>query len=138
MSFGDLLSQEFDRLTEVYFSEEKILFAKLEDAFINLSHMCSSSYNVRYGIDIIHGHKSFVDVEYNGTFISSITTPKNIKKELADMMFVVFSNKKREIRLSYMQNKKGANNYRRFPADLLQLYLLKDRPEITSPVLPAS
>lgn len=118
------------------FFRRKILFAKLEDAFINLRSTCSSKYHVEYALDIIHGYKSFVDFEYNGTLVTSLIPPQVKKKELADMMFIVFSAKKRELRLSYMQNKKGSDTYLSYRADLLQLYLLRDRPEIVSPTLP--
>ena len=135
MSFGEILAQEFNNLTGGCFSEEKILFAKLEDAFFNLRSTCKM-HKIDYAIDIIHGSKSFIDFEYNGVNISSITPPQSTTKELADMMFIVFSARKRELRISYMQNKKGSN-YRHFYADLLQLYFLKSRPEILSATLPA-
>lgn len=136
MGFGSLLSQEFKNLTNGHFSSEKTLFTKLEDAFIHLSSICSIKYHVDYAVDIIHGTKSHVDFKYNGTYIGSITPPQIRRKELADLMFIVFSPRKREIRLTYMQNKKGATSYQSFKADLLQLYLLKNRPEIDSPTLP--
>lgn len=134
MSFGMDLSKEFYRFTSRIFSDEVTLFTKLEDSFINLKTIYPN-----YSLDIIHGAKSFVEFEYNGTYISTITTPQLITRELADMFFITFSPSKKEIRLMYMQNKKGTKVSTfpdKFKADLLQLYLLHERCEIKSRNLP--
>lgn len=133
MGFGTDLSTEFHRLTKGVFLPEEDLFCKLQDAFLVLKHHYPK---YRYAIDIIHGKKSLVDFSYTGSTVSSIPRGATKTKEMADMMFVVLGKNSREIRLTYLQNKKGASSTK-FRADLLQLYLLKDRPHITSRPLPS-
>jgi len=125
MAFGNDLSKEFNRLTSKHFYTEEVLFAKLQDSFINLGS--------KYVIDIIHGRKSFVTFDYNSGYLSSIRPPQEKICELSDLLFIVWSNKKEEIRLMYMQNKRG-NTYSKFRADLIQLSLLKERPLIKYPL----
>ena len=132
MSFGDDLSNEFLNLTKNIFSNEVSLFTKLQDAFINLSNY----YSNKYEINIIHGNKSFVEFKFNSSWVFSIAFGSKMTKELADMMFIVFSEKKNEIRITYMQNKKG-NSSNKFFADLGQLHLLSAREEILSIPLPS-
>lgn len=131
MSFGSDLSNQFHMLVGQHFADEVVLFTKLQDAFINLS---SGKYH--YAIDIIHGATSMVGFQYNTSWISSLTRGSTVTRELSDMMFIVFSNRKNQIRLMYMQNKKG-QTLCKFKAELLQLHLLKNRCEITSPTLPS-
>lgn len=129
MSFGSELSCEFQRLTGNVFYKEVDLFTKLQDALINLN-------NNKLVVDIIHGHKSFVDFQYNSSSVTTIAAGSTVRRELSDMLFIVFSQKHgHQIRLMYMQNKKG-ETCERFKVDLVQLHLLKDRCTITSPKLP--
>ena len=131
MSFGTDLSKEFYKLTNNVMLDEVCLFTKLQDAFINLKSSCT----YQYAIDIIHGNKSFVDFNFNSTWVSTISCGQSVTRELADMMFVIYSHKQNQIRITYMQNKKGvADN--KFKADLCQLHLLSQREHITSPTLP--
>ena len=132
MSFGADLSQEFHKLTHNVKFDEVCLFTKLQDAFINLK---SSNSTYQYAIDIIHGHKSHVDFKFNNTWVSTTTYGKPVTRELADMMFVIYSHQKNQIRITYMQNKRGASDYK-FKADLYQLHLLSYREHITSIKLP--
>lgn len=125
MAFGNDLSKEFNRLTSKHFYSEEVLFAKLQDSFINLGS--------KYVIDIIHGRKSFVTFDYNSGYLSSIRPPQEKTCELSDLLFIVWSNKKEEIRLMYMQNKRGIT-YSKFIANLIQLSLLKERPLIKLPL----
>ena len=133
MSFGKDLSTDFQRFTSGVFYPEEELFCKLQDAFLVLKHYY---LQYRYAIDIIHGRRNHVGFTYTGSTISSIRPGTTKTKEMADMMFVVLSKKSSEIRLTYLQNKKGTSSTR-FKADLLQLFLLKDRPIITSRPLPS-
>ena len=132
MSFGKDLSIEFEKLTAGVFYPEEDLFCKFQDAFLAIKYHYPK---YQYAVDIIHGKKSHVDFVYNGSAISSIPHGTTKTKEMADMMFVVLGNRSREIRLTYLQNKKGSSSTR-FKADLLQLYLLKERPQIISSPLP--
>lgn len=132
MSFGLDLSNEFQKLTNGVFYPEVDLFYKLQDSFINIKHKYSK-YST--AIDIIHGSKGQVKFIYNGSYISTILAGTEQQRELADMLFVVFSSHINQIRLMYLQNKKGKKP-NSFKADLLQLYLLHDRCEITSSPLP--
>ena len=132
MSFGKDLSIEFEKLTAGVFYPEEDLFCKFQDALLALKNHYPK---YRYAVDIIHGRKSHVDFAYKGSAISSISYGTTKTKEMADMMFVVLGNRFSEIRLTYLQNKKGSSSTR-FKADLLQLYLLKERPQIISSPLP--
>lgn len=131
MSFGTDLSKEFHKLTNNIQLDEVCLFTKFQDAFINLK----SSSTYQYAIDIIHGNKSFVDFNFNSTWVSTFSFGKNVKRELSDMMFVIYSYSKNQIRITYMQNKKGTADTK-FRADLCQLHLLSQRERITSRKLP--
>ena len=134
MSFGSELSSEFQNYTNGIFYGEVQLFTKLQDALANMK------YNSKFdrAIDIIHGSKSFVEFKHDAKYITN-PLPGGIKtRELSDMLFVVFKTRgqaQREIRLMYMQNKKGDNSTK-FTADLLQLHLLRERKEILSNPLP--
>ena len=130
MSFGKDLSHEFQKLTQNGEFQEVELITKLQDAFINLA---KGKYH--YAIDIIHGSRSFVDFEYNASWLQNVSSGETFTRELSDMMFLVFSKKHKHIRLMYMQNKKGDSSTK-FKADLLQLCLLKKRCVISSPNLP--
>ena len=132
MSFGTDLSKEFNKLTNNVMLDEVCLFTKLQDAFINLR---SINPTYQYAIDIIHGHKSYVDFQFNSTWVSTIPFGQSVKCELADMMFVIYSKRLNQIRITYMQNKKGRTD-NKFNADLYQLHLLSQREHITSPKLP--
>ena len=132
MSFGKDLSLEFKKLANGGHYGEVELFTKLQDALINLR---SSKYG--YEIDLIHGSRSQVQFVNNSTWVTGIAPGSTQQCELADMMFIVFSDAKKQIRLMYMQNKNGDTSSWSFSADLVQLHLLKDRREITSPALPA-
>lgn len=132
MSFGTDLSQEFRKLTQNAKFDEVCLFTKLQDAFINLK---SSNPTYQYAIDIIHGHKSHVEFHFNSTWVSTTPYGTPVTRELADMMFVIYSHQKRQIRITYMQNKRGVSDYK-FRADLYQLHLLSQREHITSTRLP--
>ena len=132
MSFGSELSSEFNKLTNGVFYAEVQLFTKLQDAFANMK------FNSHFGmaIDIIHGSKSFVEFRHDAKYIGNPAAGCTKTRELSDMLFVVFKTQgRREIRLMYMQNKKGDNSTK-FTADLLQLHLLKERKEILSNPLP--
>lgn len=132
MSFGFDLYSAFQNLTNGIFDHEVVLIYKLQDSFLNIKNYYP---NYSAAIDIIHGSKGQVKFTYNGSAISSISTGTVMQRELADMLFIVFSSKKSEIRLMYLQNKKGKReDY--FKADLLQLYLLHERCEIISSPLP--
>lgn len=131
MSFGTDLSKEFSKLTNNVMLDEVCLFTKLQDAFINLK----SSGTCQYNIDIIHGNTSFVDFNFNSTWVSTIPLGQSVTRELADMMFVIYSKRKNQIRITYMQNKKGRTD-NKFNADLCQLHLLSQREHITSTKLP--
>ena len=89
----------------------------------------------QYAIDIIHGKKSFVDFNFNSTWVSTFSFGKNVKRELSDMMFVIYSHQQHQIRITYMQNKRGVSDSK-FRADLYQLHLLSQREHITSTDLP--
>ena len=132
MSFGSELSNDFHKLTNGVFYGEVQLFTKLQDAFANMKS------NSKFGIaiDIIHGSKSFVEFKHDAKYIANLTTGCTKTRELSDMLFVVFKTQgQREIRLMYMQNKKGDISTK-FTADLLQLHLLRERKEILSNPLP--
>lgn len=131
MSFGNDLTKEFRKLTMDGEYQEVELITKLQDAFINLA---KGKY--RYAIDIIHGNRSFVDFQYNASWLDKVPTGKTFTRELSDMMFLVFNKEHKHIRLIYLQNKKGDSSTK-FKADLLQLCLLKNRCVITSSKLPA-
>lgn len=130
MSFGTDLSNEFHKLTTPGKYQEVELIAKLQDAFINLAH---GKY--RYEVEIIHGNRSLIEFRYNANWATNVPMGTTRSCELSDMLFVVFSQKHNEIRLMYMQNKKGESS-RKFKADLVQLCLLKNRCQITSRQLP--
>lgn len=132
MSFGTDLSQEFRKLTQNVKFDEVCLFTKLQDAFINLK---SSNPTYQYAIDIIHGHKSHVDFHFNSTWVSTTPYGTSVTRELADMMFVIYSHQQHQIRVTYMQNKRGVSDSK-FRADLYQLHLLSQREHITSTKLP--
>lgn len=132
MSFGRELSDRFQKFTGGYFESELVLFTKLQDAFIELQQF--SKYHG--AIDIIHGSKSYVEFEHNATYVSNPSSGGKVKKELSDLLFVVFSTKNGlKIRIMYMQNKKGESDCK-FTADLLQLHLLRERKKIISKPLP--
>ena len=101
MSFGKDLSLEFKKLANGGHYGEVELFTKLQDALINLR---SSKYG--YEIDLIHGSRSQVQFVNNSTWVTGIAPGSTQQCELADMMFIVFSDAKKQIRLMYMQNKK--------------------------------
>ena len=132
MSFGTDLSQEFHKLTQNVKFDEVCLFTKLQDAFINLK---SSNSTYQYAIDIIHGHKSLVDFHFNSTWVSTVPYGNPVARELADMMFVIYSYQQKQIRITYMQIKRGVSDSK-FRADLYQLHLLSQREHITSTKLP--
>ena len=132
MSFGSDLSQEFRKLTQNVKFDEVCLFTKLQDAFINLK---SSNPTYQYAIDIIHGNKSHVDFHFNSTWVSTTPYGTSVTRELADMMFVIYSHQQHQIRITYMQNKRGVSDSK-FRADLYQLHLLSQREHITSTDLP--
>ena len=132
MSFGTDLAKEFYTLTNNVMMDEVCLFTKLQDAFINLKSM--EAY--QYAINIIHGNKSFVDFKFNSPWTSKISYGEDITRELSDMMFIIYSPKQNQMRITYMQNKKGASADK-FKADLGQLHLLSKREHITSDELPA-
>lgn len=132
MSFGKDLSNEFYKLTRNVKFDEVDLFTKLQDAFINLKSM--NSY--QYAIDIIHGAKSYVDFNFNSHWVSNIPFGASKTRELADMLFVIYSPCRDIIRITYMQNKKG-DAADKFKADLCQLHLLAKRERIISTKLPA-
>ena len=124
MSFGTDLSQEFRKLTQNVKFDEVCLFTKLQDAFINLK---SSNPTYQYAIDIIHGHKSHVDFHFNSTWVSTTPYGTSVTRELADMMFVIYSHQQHQIRVTYMQNKRGVSDSK-FRADLTkELYCLEPR-----------
>lgn len=131
MYFGKDLSDEFHKLTKSGEYQEVELITKLQDAFINLANS-----NYHYALDIIHGNRSMVDFQYNANWATDIHMGVVCRCELSDMLFIVFSEADDQIRLMYMQNKKGKTS-RKFKADLGQLCLLKNRCEIISPRLPA-
>ena len=112
-------------------SDEVCLFTKLQDAFINLK--ANSKYHS--AIDIIHGNKSLVEFKFNSSWASKITPGKSVIRELADMLFVIYSPQKSSLRITYMQNKRGITA-NKFKADLCQLHLLSKRERITSTPLP--
>lgn len=132
MSFGKDLSNEFYKLTRNVKFDEVDLFTKLQDAFINLKSM--NSY--QYAIDIIHGAKSYVDFNFNSHWVSNILFGASKTRELADVLFVIYSPCRDIIRITYMQNKKG-DAADKFKADLCQLHLLAKRERIISTKLPA-
>lgn len=131
MSFGTDLSKEFHKLTNGVMLDEVCLFTKLQDTFINLK--ANSKYHS--AIDIIHGNKSLVEFKFNSSWASKITPRQSVIRELADMLFVIYSPRKRIIRITYMQNKKGTTA-NKFKADLCQLHLLSQRERIISTPLP--
>ena len=96
MSFGKDLSNEFYKLTRNVKFDEVDLFTKLQDAFINLKSM--NSY--QYAIDIIHGAKSYVDFNFNSHWVSNIPFGASKTRELADMLFVVYSTYRNMIRIT--------------------------------------
>ena len=122
MSFGTDLSKEFHNLTNNVMLDEVCLFTKLQDAFINLK--ANSKYHS--AIDIIHGNKSLVEFKFNSSWASKITPGKSVIRELADMLFVIYSPQKSSLRITYMQNKRGITA-NKFKADLCQLHLLSKR-----------
>ncbi len=132
MSLGTDLSKEFHKLTKNVKFDEVCLFTKLQDAFINLK---SNNPTYQYAIDIIHGKKSHVDFDFNCNWVSQFSYGQGVTRELADMMFVIYSHRQNQIRITYMQNKKGIYN-NKFKADLCQLHLLSKREHITSSNLP--
>jgi len=120
MTFGELLSKEFNKLTKDGTFCEVELFTKLQDAFINLSIEYPGT------IELIHGDRSLVDFECTATYVPKEFIGTTVTRELSDMMFIVFSKEKNAIRLMYLQNKKGLSATK-FKAELLQLNLLKER-----------
>ena len=129
MSFGNLLAEEFHKLTKGSFGTEIELFVNLKDAFIVLGDKYQGL------VQIIHGRSSFVDFNYYHDYISTITDPEIKTCELGDMLFIIYSKKKKTTRLMYMQNKKGTDSWS-FKADIFQLFLLKHKPELLSVDLP--
>ena len=90
MSFGTDLSKEFHNLTDGVMLDEVCLFTKLQDAFINLK--ANSKYYS--AIEIIHGNKSLVKFKFNSSWASTITTGQSVIRELAGILFVIYSPKK--------------------------------------------
>ncbi len=130
MTFGELLSKEFNKLTKDGKFCEVELFTKLQDAFINLSIEYPGT------IEIIHGDRSFVNFECTAAYVPKTFIGTTVTRELSDMMFIVFSKFKKDIRLMYLQNKKGLTATK-FQAELLQLNLLKERLSLSSFNLPS-
>lgn len=124
MSFGSKLEQIFCSFTEGKKLNEIELFTKLEDSFVSLKNSCPE-----YEISIIHGRRSHVSFEVVGDYVRC-KKGTVVTRELADMMFIVVSPEKKEIRLLFLQNKVGHDLMyeNKFTADLLQLDLLKFRP----------
>lgn len=131
MSFGKDLSEEFQKLTCGAIFDEVALFTKLQDAFINLKSV--SKYE--YAVEVIHGRTSLVDFQFNSSWTSKIPYGNTVRRELSDMLFVLYSLKNNTIRISYMQNKKGDSSDK-FKADLCQLHLLSQRECIISKPIP--
>ncbi len=130
MSFGELLSKEFIELTKDGDFCEVELFTKLQDSFINISKHYPGV------VEVIHGRKSFVDFKCTATtYMPASFVGVEFTRELSDMMFIVFSKSKNDIRLMYLQNKKGLTATK-FRAELLQLNLLKEHLPIISANLP--
>ena len=122
MSFGEDLYNDFISLVNIN-DDEIQLVRNLQNAFVLLSKTKYSYY-----VDVIHGYKSFVDFKNKSNFVSSISIGAQVTRELGDMMYIVYSNKRQELRISFMQNKKNLNEKNDyFSADLMQLHLLKDR-----------
>lgn len=131
MSFGKDLSEEFQKLTFGAVFDEVSLFTKLQDAFINLKSVAK----YKYAVEVIHGHTSLVDFQFNSSWASKIPYGNTVRRELSDMLFVLYSLKNNTIRISYMQNKKGDSSDK-FKADLCQLHLLSQRERIISKPIP--
>lgn len=125
MSFGTDLKEKFDLLTKGSKYIEVELFTKLQDALLLLE----KSYGP-YGVKLIHGDRSKVTFTVSSNHVHGTIGTKK-KRELADMLFIVMSPTKREIRLFFLQNKSYDDFmlYSAFKADLMQLDLLKNRLE---------
>lgn len=125
MSFGTELKEKFDILTKGSKYIEVELFTKLQDALILLEKKYGP-----YGIKLIHGNRSKVTFTVSSNHVHG-TKGTTKKRELADMLFIVMSPSKREIRLFFLQNKSYADFMAGFgfKADLMQLDLLKNRSE---------
>lgn len=132
MSFGNKLEQIFCTYTEGKTLNEIELFTKLEDSFISLKNSCQE-----YEISIIHGNRSHVSFEVTGDYVRG-KKGTVVTRELADMMFIVVSPARKEFRLFFLQNKVGHDLMyeKKFPADLLQLDLLKFRPVFNQDGMP--
>ncbi len=81
----------------------------------------------------IHGYRSFVEfISSTGWVRSSGTLRK--RKELADILFLIYSPSNHKCRVTFMQNKFQNNNCRTKinKTDLFQLELLSQRPRLTS------
>lgn len=129
MKFGELLEKEFNLLTKGGKYSEVQLITKLEDSIKIMSEKAPML------VEIIHGNKSLVEFEYEYHYISKISPPVNKKCELGDMLYIVFSKKKRLFRIMYMQNKMG-KDWDDFYFDLIQFALLNHKPSIISSQLP--
>lgn len=129
MSFGDELKNQFDLFTTGWELNEVGLFTKLQDTLISLS-----SRYPKYVSTIIHGAKSFVDFQVNSAYVKGLQG-KLTTRELSDLMFIVISPIRGIARMFFLQNKVLLPNKYSvrtpcpFSGDLLQLDLLKERPE---------
>lgn len=131
MSFGQKLSQEFYNQSYKLPFKEVPLFNALKVAFDELS----KTSGFQGAIDLIHGSKGQVRFIQQSPYITTLAPGTPVQKELFDMLFLVYSNNKKKIRLMYLQNKRGRTECD-FYGDLLQLDLLANQREIISVPLP--
>lgn len=129
MSFGGLLNEIFMVLTKDQILPEIGLFNKLQSSFIIMSHLLPNIVT-----DIIHGRKGFVKFKVKANYVENLQGTF-VTKELGDLVFIVVSPSEGAVRLAFIQNKLSheeltAFNEYAFYGDLLQLDLLKNRPNI--------
>lgn len=99
---------------------------KLQDSLLELAKI----YPTLCHCELIHGGRSDVVFDERSHWVTGVGP--TCQKELADILFVVYSKKKRMIRLCFMQNKCADRaTSERFSADLLQLDLLHNRSGFT-------
>lgn len=102
------------------------LVTKLQDSLLEMSEL----YPMYCHSEIIHGTRSGVEFAEKSHWVTG--SGPICKKELADILFVIYSRSRRMFRICFMQNKRSDGGVaERFSADLLQLDLLHNRSVFT-------
>ena len=133
--FGYVLSENFKRIIRnekkytVKGQKEVYLFDKLLESF---EQMTASGFDVDVIKDRLHQVYTAFDVD--DRFCNGVINPK--KREISDLVLIVYSPKKNVAKITFMQSKHELNltrvNFNYFSAEIIQFYLLKYRPIIIS------